>query len=70
MEVFWLIVIFLSVSGIVWSIYIFAYNNGKHEERMRLINILCAVPLDNTIPERKYDVMCAVNYIVNKLREE
>ena len=52
------------------AIYRIGRSEGIHVERMRLINILCAVPLDNTIPERRYGVLCAVNYIVDKLKEK
>jgi hypothetical protein len=67
MIVLWVIVLSLSIYGIMWSVYKVGYSDGKHRERMHLIDIMKDIP---TIVTTQEHVLYVVNYIVNKMREE
>ena len=69
--------VFLSICGIMWSVHRLGYNNGKDEERMRVLDILCKIPPMSSLisdSSAKYDIqyntLYVIDHILTKLMEE
>lgn len=55
---------------LLWWVYCEGKHSGRHVERMRLLDIMQSVPMDGLSSEKQFGVLCVVNYVVMKLREE
>lgn len=65
-----IVVFILGVIGVL--MYKMGKEDGRHKERMHLIDILTSMlSLEADISvDRRYGIMHVTNYIVNRLREE
>jgi len=54
----------------VVAIYKIGIGEGRHRERMRLIDIMSNIHTKNMLPEQRLHVIYVINYIVNRLRED
>lgn len=55
---------------LMWWAYREGRSNGRHMERMRLLDVMQNISMDSLSSNERFGVLWSVNYMVTKLREE